>query len=66
MASMPQPEPPMPNSTTAADILAFWFQGDPKIWRTDPWFKGTSKNSPGPQPQSPIQKGNHPARLDSR
>ena len=56
----------MPNSTTAADILAFWFQGDPKIWRTDPWFKGTSKNSPGPQPQSPIQKGNHPARLDSR
>ena len=28
--------------------------------------QGTSKNSPGPQPQSPIQKGNHPARLDSR
>ena len=29
----------MPNSTTAADILDFWFQGDPGIWRTDPWFK---------------------------
>ncbi len=26
-------------STTAADILDFWFQGDPAIWRTDPWFK---------------------------
>ena len=26
-------------TTTAADILTFWFQGDPAIWRTDPWFK---------------------------
>ncbi len=29
----------MPHSTTAADVLEFWFQGDPTIWRTDPWFK---------------------------
>ncbi len=29
----------MTHSTTAADVLDFWFQGDPAIWRTDPWFK---------------------------
>ncbi len=29
----------MPHSTTAADVLDFWFQGDPNIWRADPWFK---------------------------
>jgi len=25
--------------TSAPDVLAFWFQGDPAIWRTDPWFR---------------------------
>jgi uncharacterized protein (DUF924 family) len=29
----------MTHSTTAADVLDFWFQGDPNVWRTDPWFK---------------------------
>ena len=26
-------------TTTARDVLDFWFQGDPTAWRTDPWFK---------------------------
>ena len=29
----------MPHSTTAADVLDFWFQGDPSAWRADPWFR---------------------------
>jgi len=29
----------MNHSTTAADVLDFWFQGDPATWRTDPWFR---------------------------
>lgn len=24
--------------TTAADVLEFWFQGDPSAWRPEPWF----------------------------
>jgi uncharacterized protein (DUF924 family) len=27
---------------TAADVLDFWFQGDPTVWRTDPWFRKNS------------------------
>ena len=29
----------MTSSVTAQDVLGFWFQGDPDIWRTDPWFR---------------------------
>lgn len=29
----------MPYRNTAAAILDFWFQGDPALWRADPWFK---------------------------
>ena len=29
----------MTSSVTAADVLDFWFHGDPAIWCTDPWFK---------------------------
>jgi uncharacterized protein (DUF924 family) len=29
----------MTHGTTAADILDFWFRGDPNEWRTDPWFR---------------------------
>ena len=29
----------MTSSVTAADVLDFWFHGDPAIWRFDPWFK---------------------------
>jgi uncharacterized protein (DUF924 family) len=29
----------MPNTVTAAAVLDFWFQGDPSVWRTDPWFR---------------------------
>ena len=28
----------MPTTTTAQQILDFWFQGDATVWRTDPWF----------------------------
>lgn len=29
----------MTTSVTARDVLDFWFQGDPAVWRTDPWFR---------------------------
>lgn len=29
----------MSETTTAQDVLAFWFQGEPDTWRIDPWFK---------------------------
>jgi uncharacterized protein (DUF924 family) len=29
----------MSESTTAQDVLEFWFQGEPDTWRSDPWFK---------------------------
>jgi uncharacterized protein (DUF924 family) len=29
----------MSTTVTAQDVQAFWFQGDPATWRSDPWFK---------------------------
>lgn len=29
----------MSTGTTAQDVLAFWFQGAPDTWRSDPWFR---------------------------
>lgn len=29
----------MTHGVTAQDVLAFWFQGDATVWRTDPWFR---------------------------